>query len=79
MSTEEQIIAIVSDEMGEEPGKVMIDSRLVEDLGADSLDIAEIAMRCEEEFNIETLEDDQDSLRTVGDLVDLVTKLKENQ
>lgn len=45
-----------------------------EDLGADSLDIVELVMRLEEEFDIEIPDEDADNIKTVQDAVDYLTK-----
>lgn len=48
------------------------ESRVVEDLGADSLDIMEMLMTLEDEFNISIPDDDAKSLRTVQNIVDYI-------
>ena len=48
---------------------------LIEDLSCDSLDIADIVAKCEDEWNIEFSEDDLGKLKTVGDLVIIAEKL----
>lgn len=53
--------------------QVTDDARFGEDLGADSLDITELMMALEEEFNI-TIEDDAAHISTVGDAIDYIKK-----
>lgn len=48
---------------------ITVDSRLVEDLKADSLDIVELIMSLEERYNIEIPEEDLKNIKTVGDIV----------
>ena len=51
MSTFEKVRDIVVEQLGVEPDEVSIDSTFIDDLGADSLDIVELIMAFEEEFN----------------------------
>ena len=55
--------------------KITPDSKITEDLGADSLDMVELLSRLEDEEGIVIPEEDLDSLATVGDIVDELTKL----
>lgn len=50
-------------------GKLTPDTRFIEDLGADSLDIVEFMLRLEEEFDFEINEQDLVNIQTVGDVV----------
>lgn len=52
------------------------DDKILDDLGADSLDIIELVMACEEEFDIEVSDDVTDTVVTVADLVAAVKKIK---
>ena len=52
--------------------KVTMDAHLVNDLGADSLDVVEMLMSLEEEFNITVPEEDAVNIKTVGDIVNLI-------
>jgi acyl carrier protein len=58
--------------LGIEEVKVTDSARLVEDLGADSLDVAEILMSCEEKFDIRIPDLESTGLRTAGDVVGFV-------
>ena len=60
----ERIHKIIADQLGVSPEKVVADSRLVDDLGADSLDTVELTMKLETEFGIEI--PDQDQQRHIG-------------
>ena len=55
--------------------KITPESKVTDDLGADSLDIVELLSRLEDEEGIVIPEEDLDSLATVGDIVDELTKL----
>ena len=63
--TFEKVRDIVVEQLGVEADEVSIDSTFIDDLGADSLDIVELIMAFEEEFNIEI----PDEIKTVQDVV----------
>lgn len=63
-----RIREIIADELGFDVQEVAYSSRLVEDLNADSLDLIELVMRFEEEFDIEISDEDADKLAVVGDI-----------
>ena len=58
---------IIEKELGVEREKLTDGASFIEDLGADSLDIVELVMEFEKEFNIDIPDDDAEKLRTVGD------------
>jgi acyl carrier protein len=72
---EQRVIEIVAEQMGIPPGKVRRESRFAEDLGADSLDTVELFMEFEEEFRIRISDDEAVKALTVGQAIDLATKL----
>lgn len=74
MSTFEKVRDIVVEQLGVEPDEVAIDSTFIDDLGADSLDIVELIMAFEEEFNTEIPDDVAEKIRTVRDAVELLDK-----
>ncbi|MGH2760216.1 MAG: acyl carrier protein [Actinomycetota bacterium] len=55
-----------------EPGQIQLETRLEEDLEADSLDLVELAMALEEELSLEIPDEELEGIRTVGDAVDFV-------
>ena len=55
MTTFDKVKAIVVEQLGVDEAEVKIDSTFIDDLGADSLDIVELIMAFEEEFNVEFL------------------------
>ena len=74
MSIEEKVISIVSEILGMEGEKVTSEDTF-EDLYADSLDLIEIIIECEQEFSYPIRDDRAQNLKTVGDLVNLITDL----
>ena len=69
MSTFDQVKKIVVDQLGVEADEVQMTSTFVDDLGADSLDIVELIMAFEEEFNIEIPDEKAEKIKTVEDVV----------
>jgi acyl carrier protein len=69
---EERARKLVSDHLGVDADKVNRDARLVDDLGADSLDIVELVMGAEEEFGHEISDEEAERISTFGDVVDLL-------
>ena len=65
----EKVKEIVSKELGIDAGKITLESRFTEDLGADSLDAVEIIMALEEEFNIQVDDSNFQNIKCIGDLV----------
>lgn len=74
MSIEEKVIDIVNDVLGMEGEKVTSEDTF-DDLYADSLDLVEIIIECEKEFGYPITDDRTQNLKTVGDLVNLITDL----
>ena len=72
MSTEEKLIGIVSEQLGVPKEEITRESSFVDDLKADSLDVVELVMEFEEEFDISVPDDDYEKIRTVGDAVDYI-------
>lgn len=65
----ERVKKIVVDNLDVEADKVIEGASFIDDLGADSLDLVELVMAFEEEFDIEIPDDVQESIRSVGDAV----------
>ena len=70
----DKIKEIVIDKLGVEEAKVTVDSKFIDDLGADSLDTVELIMQFEEEFGIEIPDDDAENLLSVKEAVDYITE-----
>lgn len=73
-STFEKVKAITVDQLSVAPEDVKMDSTFIDDLGADSLDIVELIMAFEEEFNTEIPDDVAEKIRTVRDAVEILDK-----
>ena len=65
----EQVKKILCDQPDLDEEQVTEDSEVIDDLGADSLDIVDLVMTLEEEFDTEIPDEDIENLRTVGDIV----------
>jgi len=71
----ERIRALICDQFAVDESTVTLETVFEDDLGADSLDVVELTMALEEEFDMpEVSEDDLKTIRTVGDLVDYVSR-----
>lgn len=62
----EQLVKIIANQLGVDAAECKPEARLLEDLGADSLDVVELIMAIEEEFSIEIPDEDAENLTTVG-------------
>ena len=65
----EQVKKILCDQLDLEEEQVNEDSEVIDDLGDDSLDIVDLVMTLEEEFDTEIPDEDIENLKTVGDIV----------
>ncbi len=74
MDTYSKVVAIISEQLGISERTVSRDSDVVNDLGADSIDIVQLLMTMEDEFGVTVAEDEADKLKTVGDIVELIEK-----
>ena len=64
---------IIIDKLGVEDGKITLEAKFMDDLGADSLDTVELIMQFEEEFSIEIPDEEAEKLLSVGQAVDYIT------
>ena len=71
----EKVKEIIVNQLGVSDTAVTMEASFIDDLGADSLDIVELVMALEEEFDIEIPDEDAEKAVTVGDVVDY---MKEN-
>ena len=76
MNTYDKVKAIVVEQLGVDEAEVTIDSTFIDDLGADSLDIVELIMAFEEEFNVEIPDDVAEKIKTVKDTVEYIDSAK---
>ena len=73
-STAEQVKKIVVDHLGIDESKITLESKFIEDLGADSLDTVELVMAFEENFNIEIPDEASGTIFTVQDAINFIEK-----
>ena len=74
MSVSEKVKDIVVDQLGVSADEVKPEASFVEDLGADSLDLTELIMAMEEEFDIEIDDEDAQKILKVQDAIDYIEK-----
>lgn len=74
MENFEKIASLLSEQLNIAKDKIKPDSSVIEDLGADSLDVVEMLMGLEEEFGITVSEEEASNIKTVGDIVALIDK-----
>lgn len=72
MSVEERVIEIVAEQMGVAKDQVTRDTSFVNDLGADSLDIVELVMEFEEEFDMTIPDEEAEKIQTVGQAISYI-------
>ena len=69
----EKIKEIIADRLGIDENEIKLESNFVNDLGADSLDVVELVMALEEEFEVEIADEDAEKVGTVSDVVKYVS------
>ncbi|MEE8541775.1 MAG: acyl carrier protein [Desulfobacterales bacterium] len=74
MSLEDKIKKVIAEKLGVEIEEVVPDAAFVDDLGADSLDLVELIMSMEEEFDLEISDEDAEELETVKDAIDYINE-----
>jgi acyl carrier protein len=73
---EAKVKAIIADQLGVAEGEIKTTSSFIEDLGADSLDIVELVMAMEEEFEVEIPDEEAENIKTVSDAVNYINTHK---
>lgn len=68
----EKVKEIIVDQLGVEEDEVALESSFIDDLGADSLDIVELIMALEEEFDLEIPDEEAEKITIVSDVVDYI-------
>ena len=76
MATFDKVRDIVVEQLGSEADEGTLESTFIDDLGADSLDIVELIMAFEEEFNVEIPDEAAEKIKTVQDVVNYIDQNK---
>ncbi len=71
---DDKVKQIIVEQLGVDEGEVTMEASFVEDLGADSLDVVELVMALEEEFDLEIPDEEAEKIATVGDAVKHIDK-----
>ena len=76
MAIDQQMVDIIVEQLSVEKDKVVPGASFVDDLGADSLDLVELIMAMEEEFDVEIPDEEAEKITTVQNAIDYVNNLK---
>ena len=76
MAIEQQMVDIIVEQLSVDKEKVVFGASFVDDLGADSLDLVELIMAMEEEFDVEIPDEEAEKITTVQNAIDYVNNLK---
>ncbi|MBO4726653.1 MAG: acyl carrier protein [Clostridia bacterium] len=71
----DEICAAIAKQLRKPVAEVTVDKKLKEDLSADSLDLVELMMNLEEQYHITIADEDLVKMRTIGDVVNYITKV----
>ena len=72
MTAEDKIKKMIADKLSVDPSEVVPEASFVDDLGADSLDLVELVMSMEEEFDIDISDEDAEKIVLVKDAIDYI-------
>ncbi len=72
MSLENRVTEIIIEQLGVSKEEIVPEASFIDDLGADSLDIVELVMAMEEEFDIEIPDEDAEKIQSIGDAISYV-------
>lgn len=75
-NVEQQVRTIIAEQLGIAEEEIKPESSFIDDLRADSLDIVELVMRMEDDFNVEIPDEQAESLKTVKDAIDYINSHK---
>ncbi|MCH7472209.1 acyl carrier protein [bacterium] len=78
MAIFDEVRETIASKLSLEPGDVKPESNFIDDLGADSLDLADLVMAIEEQYKLDFANEDTDQFKTVGDVVDAIKRLKQD-
>ncbi len=68
----EKVKKVIAEQMGVDEASISKDTSFVDDLGADSLDVVELVMALEEEFDMEFSDGEAENMKTIGDVVEYI-------
>ena len=68
----EKVKEILCDQLDIDPEEITLDTNIIDDLGADSLDLVDFVMSLEDEFDQEIPDEDIENIRTIGDIVSYI-------
>ncbi len=68
----EKIKGILAEQLGTDAEEMTMETDIAKDLGADSLDVVELLMSIEDEFEVEIPDDEIENIKTIGDLTDYI-------
>lgn len=74
----EKLKPILTEGLGINESKIVPDAKLVEDLGADSLDVVDLIAAAQDEFDIEIKDEDIEEIKTIEDIILCISRLVEN-
>ncbi len=72
--TFEKITEILAEQLDADKDTMTAETKIADDLGADSLDLVDLLMSIEDEFGIEIPDEDVENIQTIGDIVDYIDK-----
>ena len=75
MSVFSELQELVANKLSVDPSEIKPESSFIDDLGADSLDLADLVMAIEEQYEVDFANEDTDQFRTVGDVVAAIGRL----
>ncbi len=73
----EKLTAILADQLAADPETMTMDTKIAEELGADSLDLVDLLMSIEDEFGVEIPDEEVENIHTIGEVVDYISKHSE--
>ena len=77
MSLEDRVTDLIVEQLGVSKEEAVLQASFIDDLGADSLDIVELVMSLEEEFDIEIPDEEAERIQTIGQAVDYLRTILE--
>jgi acyl carrier protein len=76
MAILEDLQEIIANKLSVDPADIKPESHFIDDLGADSLDLADLVMEIEEKYEVDFANEDTDQFQTVGDVAAAIEKLR---